>query len=51
MLVRAIQAGACSEAAHDSPKKYLPSAVGAVASELLIAHGMQSVLPRPSLDF
>ena len=32
-LIRAIQAGACSEAANDSPKKHPPSAVTAVASE------------------
>ena len=37
MLVRASHVGAFSEAANDSPKKYPPSAVVAVASELLIA--------------
>ena len=39
-LIRAIQAGACSEAANDSPKKHPPSTVTAVASELLIAAGL-----------
>ena len=51
MLVRASHVGAFSEAANDSPKKYPPSAVVAVASELLIAAGVAFFQgPRPTSE-
>ena len=48
MLFRAIEGGACSEAANDSPKKYPPSAVIEVALDLLKAAGLKRNAERSS---